>query len=243
MVAATRCHRRQPPAYSAADAALALGRERAGCGVRPRTRRREAGGQAGWQVPIPIPAGLRLPHTPVVPEPSLLGSKSCSISGQRSHYGQGAFPARKTSLHQEGPILPMPMCKDAKAKPVPFQKQGPCQLPDTFGRATRCSAASALAGGFLLCSRTPTEKLGQKTVPSAQLRLTGASLSGETRAGSGHICQPDPSLPVQRERGESLGVPFLPSHRPCRVPAPAASGPRMPKGCAGHWKGAEHGAW
>lgn len=125
-----------------------------------------------------------------------------------------------------------------------FQEQGPCRLHDTFGRATRGrSTASALAVGFLLRSKTPTEKLMRKPVPSAQVRLTRASLSGEARAGSGCACQLDHSLPVQQEWGESLRVLFLLSHCPCSVPAPAASGPGMQKGHASRWKGAVRGAW
>lgn len=75
---------------------LAFGRECAGCRVWPRTQRRGAGRQAGSQVPVLIPAGLRLPRTPVLPERSLLASKSCSISRQRSHYSQGRFSRQKT---------------------------------------------------------------------------------------------------------------------------------------------------
>lgn len=116
-----------------------------------------------------------------------------------------------------------------------FQKQRPCQLPGTSGRATRCSAAQTLTAGFLLCSKTATEKLVQKLVASAQARLAGTSLSA--RAGSGHTCQPDCSLAVQQELGESLRVPFLLSHRLCSIP-----GPGMLKGPAGRWKGAERRA-
>lgn len=217
----------------AADAALARVL-RTVCGLQGSGPVHGEGSWEAGRIPCPHPDPSQAPAAPCSSAPQAVAALHPSLAAL---VDSAPVKPRALSLLENLPCMGKAssfLCRRVRML-KPFQKQRPCQLPGTSGRATRCSTAQALTAAFLLCSKTATEKLVQNPVASAQARLTGASLSA--RAGSGHACQPDCSLAVQRELGESLRVPFLPSHRLRSVP-----GTGMLKGPAGRWKGAEHRA-